>query len=96
LAEIWRSIDEPQGGGVIRRVFRPAKCRGLSDDCDITSKTDRQFRISDRIVLVFSETGEVVVADQVILHVGGLPTKAWVARNTDRKMDSRWTGIPSN
>jgi hypothetical protein len=68
-----------------------AGATGMLYDCNITSKKDRQFWISDKIAIVITEAGDVVVSDQVILYFRGLPMPARVTRNTDRKMDIRWT-----
>jgi hypothetical protein len=64
---------------------------GVLYDCDITDKKDRQFWISDKIAIVITGAGDVVVSDQVILYFKGLPVAARVTRNTDSKMDIRWT-----
>lgn len=60
------------------------------NDCDITEKRDGLFWISDKIGIVITAAGEVIVSDQVILSFNDAPIKATVTRNTDRKMVIRW------
>lgn len=68
----------------------PALAAGILYDCDITEKRDGLFWISDKIGIVITAAGEVVVSDQVILSFNEAPIKATVTRNTDRKMIIRW------
>jgi hypothetical protein len=65
--------------------------KGILYDCDITEKRDRLFWISDKMAIVITGEGQVVVSDQVILHFNEKPMQARVTRNTARKMTIRWT-----
>lgn len=69
----------------------PVQANGVLYDCDITQKRQGVGWISEKIAIVVTQSGQVVVSDGIILRFNRQPMQARVGRNTDRKLVIRWT-----
>lgn len=67
------------------------QAKGVLYDCDITQKRQGVGWISDKIAIVVTQGGQVVVSDGIILRFNQQPVQARIGRNTDRKLVIRWT-----
>lgn len=79
---------------VVLAVFSmslPVQAKGVLYACDITQKRQGVGWISDKLAIVVTQGGQVVVSDAVILRYNQQPMQVRVGRNTDRKLVIRWT-----
>ncbi|MFK7765331.1 MAG: hypothetical protein AB8B62_18855 [Roseobacter sp.] len=60
-------------------------------DCTITKKKQGVDWISEKVGIVLQDDGTAIVSDAVILHFKRKPLTATSVRNTERRLDVRWT-----
>jgi len=69
----------------------PAQAKGVLYVCDITEKREGVGWIPNKMAIVVTQEGRVVVSDGIILRFNRRPMQVRVSRDTDQKMVLRWT-----